>query len=102
MWPFGRKQDGMSMEEAIQRSERLVRKYAGNSPYRLVPDEVVLRNLVRGLARNWVRHGLPLCPCKKVSGKREVDKYIVCPCKDHHDEIARDGSCCCGLYLKGE
>ena len=102
MWPFGRRAGKLTMEQAIARAERLVHKYDQTGPYRLVEDPVVLRNLVRGLARNWVRHGLPLCPCKKVTGKREVDKWIVCPCRDHHDEISRDGSCFCGLFLKGD
>ena len=91
----------LTLDVATQRAEKLVRKYATNSPYALVADEVVLRNLIRGLAHNWVAHGLPYCPCKEVTGDRERDRRIVCPCKDHRDEIERDGCCCCGLYLNG-
>jgi ferredoxin-thioredoxin reductase catalytic chain len=90
---------GLSSAEAVVRAERLVRTYAARGEYRLVADEVVLANLVRGLARNWVQHGLPFCPCKPVSGDLALDRRVVCPCKDHHQEIARDGTCCCGLYV---
>jgi ferredoxin-thioredoxin reductase catalytic chain len=99
MWPLKRRPDP-ALDDAIRKAERLVRKYAGYAPYELVGDPVVLRNLIRGLARNWVRHGLPYCPCKPVTGDRARDRTIVCPCKAHHDEIARDGACCCGLFLK--
>jgi ferredoxin-thioredoxin reductase catalytic chain len=101
MWPFG-KRDGLSMAEATGRAEHLVRRYASYAPYRLVADPVALRNLIRGLARNWVKHGLPLCPCKQVTGDRVQDRRLVCPCKDHHDEIKQYGSCCCGLFWKGD
>ncbi len=90
------------MAEAVRRAEKLVHTYDEHGPYRLVADVVVLRNLVRGLARNWVKHGLPYCPCKPVTGDREHDKRNVCPCRDHHTEIATYGSCCCGLYWKGD
>ena len=92
----------LSMDEAIARAKHLVHKYARNCPYGLVKDQVVLRNIVAGLARNWVQHGLPYCPCKEVTGDRDRDREIVCPCKEHHKEIEETGSCCCGLYLKGE
>lgn len=91
----------LSPAEAIAKAERLVRTYAAHGAYQLVDDEVVLVNLIRGLAGNWVQHGLPYCPCKPVSGNLASDRRLVCPCKDHHREIARDGACCCGLYVEG-
>lgn len=90
----------MTPEEATARAEAIVQDYASSSPYRLVDDPVVLRNLLRGLARNWVRRGAPYCPCKKLTGDPERDRRIVCPCEDHPQEIEQTGSCCCGLYYK--
>ena len=99
MWPF-RVRSGPPLAELLPKAERLVRKYAGYAPYRLTDNPARLRALIRGLAQNWVRHGLPLCPCKQVTGDRVVDRRIVCPCKDHHQEIAEKGQCCCGLFLR--
>jgi len=93
--------DGLSVTEAMAKAERLVRTYAARGAYGLVADEVVLANLIRGLAANWVQYGLPYCPCKSVSGDLASDRRLVCPCEDHHTEIARDGACCCGLYVEG-
>lgn len=92
----------MTLEEAIARADHLVHRYARNSSYLLVDDPVVLRNLIRGLARNWIQYGLPYCPCKQVTGDRDRDRRIVCPCRDHHNEIAQQGSCCCGLFWRGD
>ena len=90
----------ISLERALEKAEFLVNRYADNSAYELNNDPVVVRNIIRGIARNWVKYGLPYCPCKDISGVREQDSHLVCPCKDHHDEIATQDSCCCGLYQK--
>jgi ferredoxin-thioredoxin reductase catalytic subunit len=90
----------MGPEEAFARAQRLALRYAGNGPYRLVDDPVVLRTVLTGLARNWRERGLPYCPCKDLSGDRDADRWLVCPCRDHHREISQTGSCCCGLYWK--
>lgn len=87
-------------EEALQRAQRLVQRYAATSPYDLAGDAVVLRTIVSGIARNWLAHGLPYCPCKELSGDPTRDRLLVCPCRDHHEEIRRTGACCCGLYIQ--
>jgi ferredoxin-thioredoxin reductase catalytic chain len=87
-------------EDALARAQRLVTRYAEHGPYRLVDDPVVLRTIVTGLARNWREHGLPYCPCKDLSGDQGADRQLVCPCRNHHQEIEQTGSCCCGLYWK--
>jgi ferredoxin-thioredoxin reductase catalytic chain len=90
----------MGAGEALARAQRLARRYAETGPYRLVGDAVVLRTILTGMARNWQEHGLPYCPCKDLSGHRDADRRLVCPCRDHHREIAQTGSCCCGLFWR--
>lgn len=82
--------------------ERRIERYLRRSPYRLFPDEVVVRHLVNRLARNLVEHGRQYCPCRKVTGDRAADRPNICPCRTHRDEIARDGHCECRLFVSRE
>lgn len=84
---------------ALKKVEALVSRYAEVSDYPLDPDEVVVKNILQGLARNWVRYGRPYCPCREVSGIAEKDRRNRCPCATHREDIARDGVCECGLFV---
>jgi ferredoxin-thioredoxin reductase catalytic chain len=46
------------------------------------------------------KHGIPYCPCQGLTGKRDEDMKIVCPCipfhRKHFDAMKR---CWCGLYV---
>jgi len=101
--------DGSSLEvgaAAVDRTRALVeariRRYLGRSPYRLFPDEVVVRSLITRLARNLVIHGRQYCPCRQVTGDRDADRPNICPCRSHRQEIARDGHCECRLFVSQE
>jgi len=83
----------------LSKAQALMQRYVKVSRYHLNPDEVVVRNVVRGLARNWVRHGRFYCPCREVSGSPGADRKNICPCTTHKQDIARDGACECGLYV---
>jgi len=87
-------------EETIQASvERMVSKYAERSPFLLNPDEVVVKNLIAGLVKNKTKYGYAYCPCKEVKGIPEEDRENICPCRTHKEEIARQGTCECGLFV---
>ena len=74
--------------------------YANEKGWRLNTNEKQLNAVIRGLARNWVKHGEKYCPCRVRSGDPHIDKEIICPCIYHKDEVANDGHCHCHLFFK--
>jgi len=46
------------------------------------------------------KYGSPYCPCQYISGNREADTRIVCPCipyhRKHFDAMKQ---CWCGLFV---
>jgi ferredoxin-thioredoxin reductase catalytic chain len=82
--------------------ERRIERYLRRSPYRLFPDDVIVRHLIHRLARNVLEHGRQYCPCRKVTGDRDADRPNICPCRSHHEDIARDGHCECRLFVSQE
>jgi ferredoxin-thioredoxin reductase catalytic chain len=78
----------------------LSRKYAEKAGFMLNPNPQVLDAVIKGLARNESRHGLRYCPCRVVTGDKEKDRKIICPCIYHQDEIKEQGYCHCMLYFR--
>lgn len=66
----------------------------------LNPDEKMVGIVAEGLLRNEKKHGKQYCPCRRVTGEKEEDEKIVCPCIYHKDEVAQDGHCHCRLFFK--
>ena len=87
-------------EERVRASiEKMVTKYAERSLYSLNPDEVVVENIVAGLVRNKMKYGYAYCPCREVKGIPREDRKNICPCRTHKEEIARQGTCECALFV---
>lgn len=78
---------------------RMIAKYAERSPFFLNPDEVAAKNIIAGLVRNKIKYGYAYCPCRDVKGVPEKDRNNICPCRTHKEEIARQGTCECGLFV---
>lgn len=55
--------------------------------------------LLRGLITNKNRYGYMSCPCRLASGKRDMDRDIICPCNYREQDVKEFGSCFCGLYV---
>ena len=49
--------------------------------------------LLKALLVNKERYGYLGCPCRLLSGDREADKDIICPCVYSVLEIGEFGSC---------
>jgi len=79
--------------------KRMVLRYVRKGPYLLHPDAVLVRNVLEGLARNRGRYGRAYCPCRPLTGAREIDKANICPCRSHRADIERDGACECGIFV---
>ncbi len=55
--------------------------------------------LMDALLLNKARYGYMGCPCRLVSGNRDNDKDIICPCVYRTQDVAEFGSCYCNLYV---
>jgi ferredoxin-thioredoxin reductase catalytic chain len=100
------------MTETLTEEERLAqeelegeilawaKEYAEKHGYELNPDEKRLRVVIKGLARNLIKHGARYCPCRIRTGDQEKDRVIICPCIYHEKEIEEEGMCHCNLFFR--
>ena len=84
------------MEDLIQKYEQ----YARENGFRLNPNRQVVEGIVRILLEKEKTLGFKYCPCRRVTGDKEEDKKIVCPCYYHKKEIEEQGHCLCRLFVK--
>jgi ferredoxin-thioredoxin reductase catalytic chain len=91
------------IDEAQERLEEEIyvwaKDYAEEHGWSLNQIEKQLKAVIRGLARNYLRHGERYCPCRIRSGDPETDKEIICPCIYHEDELSMQGHCHCNLFF---
>ena len=67
---------------------------------KLNPDKKIVDGIMKGLAENKEKYGARYCPCRRVTGDKEIDAKIICPCIYSKDEIEKDGHCFCNLFVK--
>ena len=65
----------------------------------LQKDKQTLNDLLEGLVENKKRYGYQSCPCRFTSGKRELDRDIICPCNYAPLDIEEYDTCYCNLFL---
>lgn len=85
-----------TIEEIIKKYEA----YAEQSGFKLNPNRKVVEGIVKALIEREKKFGEKYCPCRRVTGDKEEDKKIICPCMYHKAEIGKDGKCFCGLFCK--
>jgi ferredoxin-thioredoxin reductase catalytic subunit len=56
----------------------------------------------KGYYFNKERYGYMGCPCRLVSGDKENDRDIICPCVYRTPDVEEYGSCYCNLYVSKE
>jgi ferredoxin-thioredoxin reductase catalytic subunit len=81
-------------KDLIKQSE----DYAKSQGFKLNPDKKILLGVIRGLLRNKQFKGEIYCPCRQVTGNKEEDKKIICPCVYHKQEIEEMNHCKCTLF----
>ncbi len=86
------------MSEA-QRLYDALKKVQEPKGYYFNKDKDRALELLDALALNRERYGYMACPCRLVSGEREKDKDIICPCVYRADDVEAYGSCYCNLYV---
>ena len=79
-----------------------IERYAQRAALRLNPDKARVEEVIHGLAARKQRYGYAYCPCRIVSGDKAKDSKTICPCAFHKEEIAQQGACICGLFVKKE
>ncbi|MBO4302379.1 ferredoxin:thioredoxin reductase [Methanosarcinaceae archaeon] len=90
----------MTLEETKEKVLSYARKYADKNGYMLNPDPEGLDLVIEGLAKRREKYGPQYCPCRIVTGDKEEDRKIICPCIYHKQEIEEDGMCHCALYFR--
>jgi len=78
------------------------KNYAEKAGFMLNPNKQIQDSVIKGLVRNEAKHGFRYCPCRIVTGNKEKDRKIICPCAFHKEEISAQGYCHCMLFFKKE
>ncbi len=89
----------------MDKTEKLIEeyeKYAKNNGLRLNLDKKALKNIINALIEREKSFGEKYCPCRRITGDKEQDKEIICPCKFMKKEIGEKGHCLCNLFFKKE
>ncbi|MCK6467061.1 MAG: hypothetical protein L6Q53_02535 [Candidatus Brocadia sinica] len=93
--------DNNKEHEAIK-IRMILNEYVTSSSCKLNPDTKIVDRVVNGLLMRKIKFGHAYCPCRLVTGDRERDKKIICPCVYHLEEIERDGECHCNLFVSAD
>lgn len=69
--------------------------------YKFSPDAELVEFCLEQEVKLEKLHGIPYCPCKAVTGDRDQNMKIVCPCipfhREHFEAMKR---CWCGLFVR--
>jgi ferredoxin-thioredoxin reductase catalytic chain len=79
-----------------------LKKIQESKGYYFNKDKNRVLDLLDGLLINKERYGYMGCPCRLLSGNRENDKDIICPCVYRKPDVEEYGSCYCNLYVSKE
>ena len=82
-----------------QKLYEMMKKVQEAKGYYFNKDRDRVFELLEALITNKERYGYMGCPCRLVSGDRENDKDIICPCVYSVPDIEEFGSCYCNLYV---
>jgi ferredoxin-thioredoxin reductase catalytic subunit len=85
--------DAEELEEEIE-------DYAPKVGIKVNPDAKRVDEVVKGLLAKRAKFGENYCPCRVVTGDKEKDEEIICPCVFHRGEIGLQGHCLCKLFVK--
>ncbi|MFX1457002.1 MAG: ferredoxin-thioredoxin reductase catalytic domain-containing protein [Promethearchaeota archaeon] len=85
--------------ETMEGMKNYVAQVAKINKWILNEDNRTLTDLIEGLVANKINHGYQSCPCRLASGKRELDRDLICPCDYAALDIQEYNACYCNLYL---
>lgn len=82
-----------------QKLYEMMKKVQEPKGYYFNEDRERTFELLEALIQNKERYGYMGCPCRLLSGDRENDRDIICPCIYSAPDIAEFDSCYCNLYV---
>ncbi len=88
------------MDDEVKKLIKEHEEHAEKNGFRLNPDKKIVEGITNGLLAREKKFGGRYCPCRRITGDKEVDKKIICPCVYHKTEIEEDGHCRCLLFVK--
>jgi ferredoxin-thioredoxin reductase catalytic chain len=65
-------------------------------------DTPYVLELLQALLTNKERYGYMGCPCRLLSGNRDHDRDVICPCIYRTPDVVEFGSCYCQLYVSND
>jgi ferredoxin-thioredoxin reductase catalytic chain len=74
--------------------------YAKKNNFCLNPNSDIIKSLILAIIKKKHKYGKEYCPCRRISGNKEIDEKITCPCVYHKKEIEEQGHCLCHLFFK--
>ncbi|WP_319506546.1 ferredoxin-thioredoxin reductase catalytic domain-containing protein [uncultured Methanolobus sp.] len=90
----------MDTEKRKEQLRTMFSKVVAPLGYKFSPDEELVDFLLEQEVNIEKEKGSPFCPCQGLTGEREYDMKLVCPCipfhREHYDAMKR---CWCGLYV---
>jgi ferredoxin-thioredoxin reductase catalytic chain len=89
-----------NIEEKIKNLLAEYEDYAKANGFKVNPNKQIAEGIVRALLMKQESFNERYCPCRKMTGDKEEDKKIICPCIYHKEEIEKDGHCHCNLFVK--
>ena len=90
----------MVLNEEGQKLRQELQAYADSRELKLNDNEKIIEGIINGLLRNKQFKGDIYCPCRMVTGDKEKDKEIACPCVFHRGEIEIQDHCKCNLFWR--
>lgn len=75
-------------------------KVAEKNNWILNKDKQTFNDLIEGLVDNKKLYGYQSCPCRLASGKRDLDRDLICPCDYAPHDVKEYGACYCNLYMR--
>lgn len=88
--------------ETKEGMKKYVKQVADKNIWILNKDQQTFNDLIDGLVDNKKSYGYQSCPCRLASGKRDLDRDLICPCDYAPPDIKEYGVCYCNLYLSSD
>jgi ferredoxin-thioredoxin reductase catalytic subunit len=90
----------MDTEKRKEQLRNMFQPLVESLGYKYSPDTELVDFLLEQEVNLEKEKGSPYCPCQGLTGEREHDMKLVCPCipfhREHFDAMKR---CWCGLYV---
>ncbi len=86
-------------KRAVEIRRRLENFLQGRNYY-FNHDPEIVASILKAMAKRYQQFGADYCPCRRVTGDKEKDALIICPCVYHEEEVRVDGHCHCQLFTR--